>query len=386
MIAAGLLALALVSLLVALVQACSLRRHLKTKVRTAGVLPPISILKPLCGVDDGLAWNLRSFADLDYPEYEVLLGVRDVRDPAYAVACRAALTWPGRFRVVVQRGVPGLNPKVNQLITLEAAARHSIVVISDSNVRVRAWYLREIAALLEDPGVGLVTHPVVGVGERTLGAMLDNMQLTSGVAAGVVAAKRLAGRDIVVGKSMAMRRVDVHALGGFARLKDVLAEDFVTGLLVRDQLGKLVALAGTPVLNVVRDQSVARCFKRYLRWSVMQRRAVGNVLYVSQAFLHPLLFAAAAVALDRALAPALAGVVLAKVAIDEWAARGPRKRGFRAGVLLSPAKDLVALAAFLGGLCTDRICWRGNHFRVLAGTVLEAIAPEEGEPLPVELA
>src|SRR5690349_19684454 len=89
--------------------------HLRRRPRAARAHPGISLLKPLCGVDDGLATNLQSFATLDYPRYEVLLGVKDRTDPAYPVACRAAARWPERMRVVVQSGAPGLNPKVNQL-------------------------------------------------------------------------------------------------------------------------------------------------------------------------------------------------------------------------------------------------------------------------------
>ncbi len=103
-------------------QVLVLRRHLCAPPARAARKPAISILKPLCGLDDGLKRNLTTFAHLDYPEYEVVLGVRDVRDPAWKVARAAARRWPGRFRAVVQRGEPGLNPKVNQLVTLARAA------------------------------------------------------------------------------------------------------------------------------------------------------------------------------------------------------------------------------------------------------------------------
>src|SRR5439155_12021378 len=120
----------------------------------------ISILKPLCGLDDDLVANLESFVAIDYAPYEVLLGVRDRHDAAYPIALALARRFPRRVRVVLQRGAPGLNPKVNQLATLARAARYEIVVVSDSNVRVPDGYLDEIAAHLEDPRVGLVTHPI----------------------------------------------------------------------------------------------------------------------------------------------------------------------------------------------------------------------------------
>ena len=205
--------------------------------------PPVSILKPLCGIDDGLEGNLASFASIEYPEYEVVLGVRDARDAAYPAALSAAARWPGRFRVALQRGEPGMNPKVNQLATLARAARHDVLVVSDSNVRVGPGYLSEIAALLEDEAVGLVTHPIAGVGEASVGSLMDHLHLAGSITPGIVGAKRLAGRDFVVGKSMALRRADLDALGGFEAVKDVLAEDWVLGVMVPSALGKRVAVA-----------------------------------------------------------------------------------------------------------------------------------------------
>src|SRR5512133_3397827 len=238
-----LLAAALVGLAIVAIQTLSLRRHVREAPARPARMPPISILKPLCGVDDDLEANLRSFAELDYPEYEVVLGVASTRDAAWPVARAAARRWPGRFRAVVQRGEPGLNPKVNQLLTLARAARHDVLVVSDSNVRVEPGYLAEIAALLEDERVGLVTHAIVGVGEARVGSLMDHLHLAGCIAPGVVAAKRLARRDIVVGKSMALRRRDLDRMGGFATVKDVLAEDYVMGLRVSTVLGKHVAVA-----------------------------------------------------------------------------------------------------------------------------------------------
>src|SRR5262245_40483825 len=163
-IACGLLVLAGIGVSLIALQVWALRRHLRVQPARPERREPISILKPLCGLDDDLMSNLESFATLDYADYEVLLGVADARDAAYPIACRAARRWPDRIRVVLQRGEPGYNPKVNQLITLADRARHDVLVVSDSNIRVGSEYLNEIAAAFGDPGVGLVTHPIAGCG------------------------------------------------------------------------------------------------------------------------------------------------------------------------------------------------------------------------------
>lgn len=346
--------------------------------------PPMSILKPLCGVDDDLEANLASFAALEYPEYEVVLGVRDARDPAHPVALAGARRWPGRFRVALQRGEPGLNPKVNQLVTLARAARHDVLVVSDSNVRVEPGYLSEIAALLEDEAVGLVTHPIAGVGEATVGSLMDHLHLAGSIAPGVVGAKRLAGRDLVVGKSLALRRADLDALGGFEAVKDVLAEDWVLGVMVPARLGKRVAVARRPVENVSRRRSVRDFAGRYRRWGVLQRQAVGPVPYVAQAILNPVLLAsvAAAAAPGRATLGALAAACVAKAALDGAAARALRAGGFRVAQLAwVPVKDLVFGAAWLHGLLRRDVVWRGRRILVTRGTRIER--PAAGADLPV---
>ena len=367
-------ALAGLGLLLVGLQVWALRSHLARPARTAGSLEGISILKPLCGVDDDLQRNLELFADLDHSRYEVLLGIKDRSDAAWAVAAAAAARWPGRFRVVLQQGEPGTNPKVNQLITLARAARHDILVVSDSNVRVPREYLRDIAAHLESPEVGLVTHPIAGVGERSLGSLLDNLHITATMSPGTVAAKRIGGKDIVVGKSMAMRRRDVETMGGFESVKDVLAEDFVLGVKVSKDLGKRVVMAGLPVENVNQGRTVGEFLARYTRWCVMQRKIVGPVVYGAQGVLNPVAFALAGAALarDAAAFALLAAVCAAKAALDGASARALRGGGFAWPMLaLVPVKDLFFAFAWARGFVQDTVEWRGNRLRVLEGSRLE---------------
>jgi len=384
-IAAALLVLTSAALILAAVQAFALHRHLRSAAPEPRATPLISILKPLCGVDDDLWRNLRSFARLDYPGYEILLGVKDKSDLAYPVALDAAARWPWLVRVVVQRGVPGLNPKVNQLITLASAARGEILVVSDSNVRVRRDYLRGIAAGFDDPQVGLVTHLVAGAGERSAGALLDNLYLCGAIAPGIVSAKRIAGKDVVVGKSMALRARDLRALGGFERLKDVLAEDFLCGRMIARELGKKVAVAVTPVLNVSRQQCVGAFFLRYLRWSVMQRKAVGNAAYTAQIILNPtvMAFAAFVASPGRWTVAALLATGVVRALLHEAGARALRGRGFSLRCFAAPVSDLAVGCAWAAGFFRNEVSWRGNRLAVLEGTRLARV-PEEGFRRPAQ--
>jgi ceramide glucosyltransferase len=376
-VALGLLGATAIGLLMSAGHLLVLWRHLRGPVPTPTRRPPISILKPLCGLDDRLRQNLGTFAALPYPDYEVLLGVSSVDDAAYPTAVAVARQWPRRFRVVVQRGEPGLNPKVNQLMTLARAARNDLLVISDSNTRVPPGYLDEIAALLADDGVGLVTHPIVGQGDEQvgarLGAALDNMHLSGAITPALTAAKVVFGKDYVVGKSMAMRWRDVRALGGFGVVKDVLAEDFVLGRMIPERLGKRVVLARSVVRCVSLRRSVGSFVKRYARWSVMQHQCAGLAAYWGLLLLNPMLLATAALAVAPNRLTAAAWVVCAatRIALDATAGRLLRGRAFATWALpLAPLKDLLVAGAWLYGLTNRTIEWRSHRLVVLRGSVL----------------
>jgi ceramide glucosyltransferase len=379
-------------LLLSLVHLLVLRRHVRGAVPVPATRPPISILKPLCGLDDRLAQNLATFAALPYPSYEVLLGVRDVEDAAYPTALAAARRWPGRFRVVVQSGEPGLNPKVNQLMTLARAARNDLLVISDSNTRVPAGYLDEIAAYMNDERVGLVTHPIVGQGEEQhgarLGSALDNVHLGGSITPGLTAAKILCRKDYVVGKSMALRWSDVRALGGFGAVKDVLAEDFVLGRWIPEKLGKRVVLARSIVRCVSVRRSLEGFVKRYARWSVMQHQCAGLAAYWGLLLLNPQFLATLALC----LAPGRATIALwlacaaARIALDAAAGAVLRGRTFALWALpWAPVKDLLAAGAWLYGLTSRSIEWRSTRLRVLRGSVLlpDPTSPTSPTPRPL---
>ncbi len=347
--------------------------HRRSPSRTPHLRRGLSILKPLCGLDDDLAANLECFATLDYAPYELLLGVRDRQDAAYPLAVALARRFPRRVRVVLQRGEPGLNPKVNQLVTLARAARYDFVVVSDSNVRVVPDYLDEIAAHLEDARVGLVTHPIAGVAEARFGSFMDNLHLCGSVGAGMIGVKRVLGKDIVVGKSMAMRKTDLAAIGGFEAFANVLAEDYLMGKQISRVLKKRVVVARAPVRSVSERKGARDFYRRYRRWSVMHRQAIGGPAYAAQALLNPTMIAAAgALAHPSALTLGGLGVAAAlKLAYDGAALA--LLRGGRvpvAVVLASPAKDALLACAWAAGLWRREIDWRGNALRVLPGTRL----------------
>ena len=158
----------------------------------ADYTPPVTIYKPLKGLDEGLEENLRSFFTLDYPVYQLLFCVADLDDPAIPLVQRLIFEYSDHdARLIVGCPAFGLNPKVESLAAMERHRRHDVILISDSNVLARPSYLRETACYLADPGVGLVTNLFAGVEEEHSGAALENLQLNGIVAGGVATASVL---------------------------------------------------------------------------------------------------------------------------------------------------------------------------------------------------
>ena len=343
----------------------------------------ISILKPLCGNDDDLAENLRQFATLPYPNYELILGVKDTSDAAYPVARDAEKRWPGKVKLVLQRGEPGLNPKVNQLCTMVQYATRPIVLVSDSNCRVPDGYLEEIGAIFEtDPDVACTSNPIVGVGEEKLGSALDNFYLASVIATGVVTAK-VFGRDIVVGKSMALRRTDLEKMGGFYAARNHLAEDYVLGKKVAE-LNKRVRICQLPVYQVSQKKSWTDFLARHRRWAIIHRTAIAPITYVGQCVMNPLPLAALALLAypRRATLLAFAATWALKTLID-WAAIRIHRPAFG---LMTPfyvlLKDTGIFMAWCNGVLRRTVNWRGTRLRVEHGSLLRPPEPEEAEELP----
>lgn len=328
----------------------------------AGPRPPISVLKPLKGDEDELYENLRALAGQRYPEFEILCGAEDPADPALGVVRRLAAEMPAVPIRIVCGGAPiGLNPKVNNLAQLLPVARHELVLISDANVRPPPDYLAGLADQIAGPGVGLVHSPLVGVHERSVGALLEHLHLAAFIIRSVCASVVLVDQPAVIGKSMLMRRAQLEQVGGLAAVKDMLAEDYQLGRRFH-AAGLRVVLAPQLLPTVAERWSVRRFLARHLRWSQMRRRQCPG-WYMLEPLGYPGGLALAVLLVSGGAAWAwTVAVLLAQVGLD--AALWRRLRGERLGwaALLLPLRDVLALAMWAVGLVKRGVEWRGHQF------------------------
>ncbi len=369
-----LLALAAVSLFMGAVEVISLLGYLRRPARRPTRFPKVSVLKPLCGADAGLEQNINSFLAQDYPNYELVLGVRDSKDGAFELARRFAIENPEKVRLYLQEGEPGLNPKVNQLVTLARRSEGEILVISDSNVRVTEGYLSDLVAPLEDEQVGMVTSPIGGIAGEKLGGKLDALHLHTFITPAVAGMRAALRQQLFIGKSMAMRRQDVEALGGFEVFGRLLAEDHALGRAML-KAGKKAKWARLPIANTT-NLTAKQFVDRYARWYLLQRKIMG-LGFASQLLMFPLLLAGltALTAVGRPEVLALcAAMALTRLALDVFAVRAMTHHWPSAfEVSLLPLKEALVFAGFSKAWLDDEVAWRGNHFKVERGTVLRPV-------------
>ena len=357
-----------------------MRRRPALQAARQAYTPPVTLLKPLYGLDRELEENLRSFFRQDYPSLEILFSVRDASDPAAELVRRIGSEFPVPTRLLFTGPPPYLNAKVHAMEAMMAAAAHDILVITDSDVRVAPDYLRSIIAPLDQPHVGMVTCISRGVPGQSLCSRLEALSMNTHFIPGILSAWVLMGIEFSLGPTMVIRKKTVEDLGGFARLADALADDFVLGELVANSHRKVELGAAVPD-HLVCNESASSSLRHRLRWERSSRRS-RPAGYIGQVFMHtfPLgLLAWAAAPSGSALGPGLAAAaLLTRYLLAEVVSRGilrerDPKQGWRRDWWLLPLQDLVSFGIWCWAFFGKEIEWRGARFRVLRGGKLEAV-------------
>jgi len=338
----------------------------------------LTILKTLCGTDEELEHNLRSFLAADHEPLQLVFGAADPFDPALLLVRRLAKEYPRREIAIVYGADPAIpNPKVALLEHLFRHARHDVILLSDSNVRLVPGEIARVLPLFDDPRVGMVYQPVVAGGERTVPAAVENLHYTEYATFFTIGCRLLAGQHTVNAKGQWVRRRALDDVDGFARVRDRGADDYELSRQVA-RAGWTLRAADVPVHVIQRDWSWSRLTARNLRHAGLRWR-ICPWAYPLELVFNPIPLALPLLATGRRdLALLAAAVIVAKVLMEVTAARLIRGVPLAARfVAVIPLKDLYIFGCWFVALFARTTVWRGRRYRFGDGGRIEPLdAPQ----------
>jgi ceramide glucosyltransferase len=335
--------------------------------------PPVSILKPVRGLDREAYENFASFCQQDYPEYEILFCVGEPDDPVIRVIRQLTRDFPGtQIRLLIGTERLGNNDKVCKLARMAREARYEVLIESDSDVRVERDYLRVVVAPFRDPRVGGVTTLFRGMAEKGWVSRMDCVGASAEFCAGAMAAKVLEGVKFAHGATMATTKERLAEIGGFEALADLHADDFEFGNRIAAR-GYRVEMLPNPVWMVYPEETLREYLQHERRWTIGLRNIrpwAHFGLIFSQGILWMILVALVAPA------PAIfAAYVAAYLVLRMWMAwevgvRGLRDPVLRRNLWLLPVRDALAVGVWLASFFSRRISWRGEEFLIRKGALV----------------
>lgn len=343
-----------------------------------GPLPPVTLLKPLNGADADLHANLASFCAQAYPTFQIVFGVADSTDPAVGVVRRLQREFPAvDIELVIDAGTYGPNLKVSNLHNIYARAKHDIVLVADSDIRVAPHYLRRIAAEFDDPGVGLTTCLYRGVVRGGLPAVVEALCVNTDFVPMVMLARVVERPSYAFGSTIAMRRAVLDASGGFLPLVNYLADDYHLGNRIVTQ-GHRLTVSAMLVDTVMNTETWRAVLVHQVRWARTQRvcRPLG---YFGSVLTHGTLWASVNLVCHRFSAGALA-LALLIFALRTLTAKGICQRyvgvNLRAEeTLLVLIKDLFTSAIWLSAFLGSTVRWGGRRLRIMKDGRMVEVAP-----------
>jgi len=353
------------------------------QVRAAAVtslpLPPVTILKPLCGGEPGLYERLRSFCQQDYPEFQIVFGVRDLADPACTAVRRLLTEFPRLpIDIVVNPQQHGSNCKTSNLINMLSRARHDVLVMADSDVLVGSDYLASVTAPLLNDDVGLVTCIYHGVPTPRIWSRLGAMYINEWYVPSVLLAWLFGHQSYASGQTLCLRRHTLQAIGGLREIANHLAEDYRLGELIRG-LGLRIVLSPYVVQAGHHEPTLESLVRHELRWMrtirVLRPRSF-RLMFLT--FSLPLAILGMVLTYVESLPSMLAWVLFgtaftARLTLH-FMHRMRDEPPLLADLWLLPARDLLIYCIWCRSFFTSRVTWRGNSFDVGADGVMRRLS------------
>jgi ceramide glucosyltransferase len=345
--------------------------------------PPISILKPVCGLDRGAYNNWASFCRQDYLPYQIIFGVSDSNDPAIAVLRQLIRDFPKvDIRLVIDSRIIGSNLKVSNLANLEPYAQHNLLLISDSDIRVGRDYLQRLVQPMQNSQTGVVTC-LYRSRVYSFIAALEALSISTDFHATVLLARQLGWMKFAMGSSILIRRNVLETIGGFKAIADHLADDFILGNLTT-QAGFSVVLSDYVVGHTLETDTLTNLIQHQTRWNRCTR-AANPLGYLGLVFSHGTVFSLAFFCLSKASITGweVLGVMWTMRILMGWivGVKGLEDRVATRFLWLIPLRDLLSFGLWCYGFMGDRIVWRGKQFRLVSGGKLVPLQPIASEAM-----
>jgi ceramide glucosyltransferase len=374
----------LTSTIFAILALVGLLRFLRQRLVPAAVsfAPPVSLLKPLDGSEPNLEAHIESFFNQNYPDFEILFCARSAADAGLEIARRVSARYPHiPARFLSTGDETYINAKVSSLELMDAAARHDIFIISDSDVRVAPNYIREVIAPFADEKVGAVTCLYRGVADQGLWSKLEAAGMSVEMTSGVLTANLLEGMKFALGPTMAVRRSCVQRMGGFGVLGPYCSDDFLLGAQVAAQ-GKTVVLSHHVIDHIILNLSFAASLQHQTRWMKSTRfsRPLGH-LGTALTFSVPfgVLACLASTAMHR---PVLGLSLLAYSIVNRMVlaalvgSQAVRERHLLRTILLYPVRDFLGFCCWAASYLGSTILWRGRRYRLSRGGLMHPVGAQ----------
>ncbi|WP_255460659.1 glycosyltransferase [Edaphobacter albus] len=359
------------------------KRREDRAAETTDFLPPVSVLKPLHGTEEGMDRNLETFFEQAYPEFELLFCARHESDAGLQLAREVGKRYPHVDAKYVTCGEPTPqfhNAKVFSLAKLDSVAKYPLFITSDADARVAPDYLRKMVQNLKDPHVGLASSIYLGTvhhgTEARFSSQLDAVGKSVEMSSGVMVADMLEGTKFALGVTMAVRKESFVVAGGFEELGQFYADDFVLGNRLATR-GVGVRLATHVIRLLVEDTPFKVSFKNQLRWMQSTRRSrPWGHLGTGLTFAMP--FGLLGLLWGLLSGHALFGVAwFGAMIVNRWVQAGAVLRvmgdqNWLRGMLIYPMRDLLGSILWLGSYGGDRFYYRGQIYRMREGGRVEA--------------
>lgn len=336
---------------------------------------PVSIMKPIKGVDPEIRENLKSFCRQDYPEYEVLLGFAELSDNAINAARDvAALHSDCNIRIITSRKNLGANKKVSNLQGILEESSYPLIAISDSDMRVDPYYLKKIVGEYHDnKNVGLITSLYKISTPASIGAAFESLTVALDFIPSVLVARRLEGVTFGLGASMLLSKKALEDIGGLSVIADYLADDYQIGNRLWKK-GYQIILSDYVIEDVVGNMTMAEYLIHQLRWARTYRacRPKGFLGYgITHIFPFSLLLLILQGPTTLSLSILSAVIVLRFSLSYVLYKKVICLRKWLRWVVLIPVKDLLSFLIWLWSFAGNRVFWRGGYYRILKGGIIK---------------